>query len=169
MARPGQRSWLPGQASRLPRTTVAAPVADNAPPAPLRRGWLGVRETPLPGHSGGTAPDFHRTSLDHRPYVAGESTPMWAARPVPLLRAAALLDLLAQPVDDFRHRLLHPAELPVLDLDHAQRRGRDDVGGALLSFEQALLAEDVAGAELADLLAVALDLRGAVLDPEEVV
>ena len=33
----------------------------------------------------------------------------------------ALLDLLAELLDDVGHRLLHPRELPVLDLDQAYR------------------------------------------------
>ena len=51
---PGFRESAP----RLPRDAVASPVARLASCASL-----------LPGHSGGTAPASHRTSLDHRPYV----------------------------------------------------------------------------------------------------
>jgi hypothetical protein len=57
----GQVSWLPGLDCR------AFPGSRRLP--------SGFDAVPLPGHSGGTAPVFHRTSLDHRPYVAGESTP----------------------------------------------------------------------------------------------
>ena len=62
--------------------------------------------------------------------------------------AAALLDLAAQLVDGVGHRLLHPRELPVLDLDQPYRRGRGHGRRALLLLEQALLAEDVAGTEV---------------------
>jgi hypothetical protein len=57
----------------------------------------------------------------------------------------------------------------VLDLQSANRGGRDDGRRALLLLEQALLAEDVAGAEVGDLLAAALDADRAVLDGVEVV
>src|SRR5689334_15168726 len=83
--------------------------------------------------------------------------------------ASALFDLLAQLLDDLGHGLLHPRELPVLDLDQPRRGGRRDRRRARLLFEQALLAEVVAGAEVGNLLALALDLHGAVIDHVEVV
>jgi hypothetical protein len=65
MAGRGQVSWLPGIGRpHLPGSSVSPPVAD----ALCVCGFL------HPGHSGGTAPASHRTSLDHRPYVRGEST-----------------------------------------------------------------------------------------------
>ena len=48
-----QVSWLPGRPSR------AFPASASRPVASARRLH--------PGHSGGSAPDSHRTSLDHRP------------------------------------------------------------------------------------------------------
>src|SRR5688500_4914298 len=83
--------------------------------------------------------------------------------------AGTLLDLTLELLDDLGHGLAHAAELPVLDLDHAQGVGGPHRSGALLLLEQALLAENVAGAQLGDLLAVALDLRRAFLDHVEVV
>src|SRR6266511_1175786 len=80
------------------------------------------RATPYsPGHSGGTAPVSHRTSLDHRPYVERQSI---AARGLRL--ALTLLDLALELLDDLGHRLSHPRELPVLDLDHPEPGGGDD-------------------------------------------
>src|ERR671919_419884 len=104
-------SWLPGRSPRLPETALAVPVADFRRAAPL-----------APGHSGGTAPVSHRTSLDTRPYVAAESRP--AGPRGQALLARALLDLLLELLDHLGHRLAHPGELPVLDLDHAQVVGR---------------------------------------------
>src|SRR6476620_17841 len=85
------------------------------------------------------------------------------------LLALALFDLALELLDDLGHRLTHPGELPVLDLDHPQARGGGDGGGALLLLQQALLPEDVARAEVADLLPVPLDPCGALLDREEVI
>src|SRR4051794_1539813 len=99
----------------------------------------------MPGNSGWTVPVFHRTSLGHRPYVAGDTTPAGSTRP--------LLDLLGELFDHLGHRLLHPGQLPVLDLDQADRRGRGDGRRALLLLEQALLAEHVAGTEVGEVLA----------------
>src|SRR4029453_4707001 len=79
------------------------------------------------------------------------------------------LDLLVELADHLGHVAAHLVELPVRDLDHAQRRGRPHRGRALLALEQGLLAEHVARAELREALAVALDLRRPVLDRVEVV
>ena len=81
----------------------------------------------------------------------------------------ALFDLLLELLDHLGHRLAHPAQLPVLDLDHPQGVLGDHAGRAGLLLQQRLLAEDVAGAELGELLAVALDARLALLDHVEVV
>ena len=48
---------------RLPGESLSSPVAGARAP-----------RLPWPGHSGGTAPVSHRTSLDHRPYLRAEST-----------------------------------------------------------------------------------------------
>jgi len=66
MAGRGQVSWLPGIGlPHLPGSSVSLPVAGaHARPQHLS-----------PGHSGGTAPVSHRTSLDHRPYVRGRVYP----------------------------------------------------------------------------------------------
>src|SRR6476646_445464 len=62
MAGRGQVSWLPGWSAAPSRGLRVAPS-----------GWRNVRlRLPWPGHSGGTAPASHRTSLDHRPYVRGQ-------------------------------------------------------------------------------------------------
>ena len=61
----GQVSWLPGFAPRLPEDAVASSVAGRRVAAVPRV---------VPGHSGGTAPDSHRTSLDHRPYFGASLT-----------------------------------------------------------------------------------------------
>src|SRR4051812_10610016 len=55
-----QVSWLPG-------SPVRAFPGNVAPQWPRAAG--------PPGHSGGTAPASHRTSLDHRPLVAGRIHP----------------------------------------------------------------------------------------------
>ncbi len=61
MAGRGQVSWLPGWSAAPSRGFGVVPS-----------GWRAWRlRLPLPGHSGGTAPVSHRTSLDHRPYVRG--------------------------------------------------------------------------------------------------
>src|SRR3954453_1365797 len=56
-----QVSWLPDSPGRA---------------FPRRRGRpSGFVQLGLAGNSGGTAPDFHRTSLDHRPDYAPNCTP----------------------------------------------------------------------------------------------
>src|SRR3954468_7769014 len=76
----------------------------------------------------------------------------------------ALADLPPEFLDDLRHGLAHPRQLPVLDLDDAEARGGGHRGGALLLLQQALLPEDVARSEVGDVLSAPLDLHRAVLD-----
>src|SRR3954451_20219796 len=60
-------SWLAGDRSPGFRGWSAAPSRGIGV---LPSGWrTGRPRLPWPGHSGGTAPASHRTSLDHRPYV----------------------------------------------------------------------------------------------------
>ena len=66
-------NWLAGDRSPGFRDRAAAPSRGLCV---VPSGWRARRlRPPPPGHSGGTAPDSHRTSLDHRPYVRGESIP----------------------------------------------------------------------------------------------
>jgi hypothetical protein len=60
----GQVSWLPGIGRPQPSRGLS--VVPSGPR--IARPWR-----PSPGHSGGTAPVSHRTSLDHRPSYVGES------------------------------------------------------------------------------------------------
>src|SRR3954469_13742538 len=69
-----QVSWLPGSPVRAFPGSVAPQWPRAAGP---------------PGHSGGTAPVSHRTSLDHRPLVGGRIHPRAGARQRARLAAAA--------------------------------------------------------------------------------
>jgi hypothetical protein len=85
MAGRGQVSWLPGSVCRAFPGGLASPVAGSA----LRR--------LKPGHSGGTAPVLHRTSLDHRPYLRR----VWFKRRPGLGRIAVALGVAAYPPAGF--------------------------------------------------------------------
>src|SRR5262249_19909259 len=91
-----------------------------------------------------------------------------AAAPRALTGAGALRelpgslgDLALELLDDLGHRLPHPRELPVLDLDHAEPGGGGHRRRALLLLKQPLLPEHVTRAEVGQVLPLALHLRGA--------
>ena len=95
-------------------------------------------DTPPPGHSGGTAPVWHRTSLDHRPYVLskphptrGEGRAAGAGERTPSRALSGSADRSSMVFfwsfsKNLGHRLAHPRDLPVSILN-AQTRGRDTV------------------------------------------
>ena len=64
MAGRGQVSWLPGWVGRTFPGICVFPSGRRRQARP---------RSPRPGHSGGTTPVSHRTSLDHRPYLRAES------------------------------------------------------------------------------------------------
>src|SRR3954451_19041599 len=85
-----------------------------------------------------------------------------------LIRAALLHDF-ADLVERGGVAALQALEVPAAEDDQAHRRRRAHGGGPQLLLQDADLAEEVAGTELCDLLAVALDVRGSLLDGEELV
>jgi hypothetical protein len=72
-------------------------------------------------------------------------------------------------IDRVGRRLLQAADVPAREGHQQHGRGGDDRGVALLALEHAHLAEHVAGAQIGDVLAVAVDARGALLDGQDVV
>src|SRR3954447_19141943 len=77
--------WLEGPEAGLLAPGFAWPRLPEVTWSPQ---WRFVR-LGLAGNSGGTAPDFHRTSLDHRPDYARNCTARGAERLTPPRRSEA--------------------------------------------------------------------------------
>src|SRR5215216_3962083 len=124
MARPGAGLLASGTGAAPSRDGVAVSVADFA-----------SRDASHPVTVAGP-----RRSCTGLPFTTGR---MWRASLYPPAESPrrgglllACLDLLVELGDDLGHVAAHLVELPVRDLDHTQRRGRPDGGGALLALEQ---------------------------------
>src|SRR4051812_7938072 len=159
-------SPLPSSAPMPAGSDTSATAVSSSPPSSRARvsSLLALR----PARSG----DMPRSTI-----ASAARRPVYPVAPKRTIRPAtsavrgraALLDNGAHPLHGLRHRLLHPLHVPAGERDQPHVGLGHHGGGPAVLLEQADLAEEVAGSEVGNVLAVAQHLGLALLDGHELV